>query len=335
MDDVAIDDDGTRALVRGLLAARDAPACDAAADWVAIWAASEAAPAPPLRACAGALDRALLASTRADRLAWAFLCAYQAAIRASFAPAAPRGTLGSFAANEAGRRMTAIETRLSRDGGRLRLDGAKSWVLRAADPFAIHVLARAADGPPSGPGSLVVVTVRSDAAGVSLAPGRPQAVVPELPHATARFDGVAIDDADVLAGDGYADHARPFRLAEDLCLAACALAFLLGEAGRGGWPDGWRERAVASIASLRRTFALRRAEPEIELVAAGALSLAADVTAEADALVATTPSDATRTRWRRDRALLGLAAGVRAERARSAWRRLGARVDAGPGDRRD
>ncbi|MFO0234685.1 MAG: hypothetical protein ACK51M_16875 [Burkholderiales bacterium] len=314
------DDDGTRAVVRALLALHAGRACDAAADWVAAWRAIETAPGAP----SGALDRALLASARADRLAWAFLCAYQAAIRDAFAPAAPRGALGSFAANEAGRRMTGIGTRLVRDGAGLRLDGEKSWVLRAAEPFSIHVLARTADGPESGPGSLVVVTVRSDAPGVSLHEGRPQSVVPELPHAAARFDGVAIEPGDLLAGDGYADHARPFRLAEDLCLAACSLAWLLGEAGRHRWSDGWRQRAVATVVLLRDAYARRSADAAIEVLAAGALSLASGVVDAVDAAAEGSGwPEPPRARWRRDRGLLSGAGGIRAERALSAWKRLG------------
>jgi alkylation response protein AidB-like acyl-CoA dehydrogenase len=223
--------------------------------------------------------------------------------------------------------MSGITTRLVREGDALRLDGEKSWVLRAADPFSIHVLARAADGPASGPGSLVVVTVRHDARGVSLHEGRPQSVVPELPHASARFDGVAIEPVAVLAGDGYADHARPFRLVEDLCLAACALAWLLGEAGRYRWPDDWRQRAVAAVVMLRDAHARRSDDAAIEVLAAGALSLASGVVDGVDAA-----SDgggwpeASRARWQRDRVLLSGAGGVRAERARSAWRRLGDRT---------
>ncbi|MFN9775926.1 MAG: hypothetical protein ACK54X_25345 [Burkholderiales bacterium] len=320
MDEPDADAGGTRTVVRALLAPHEAGACDTAVDWVATWRAIETAPDAPH----GALDRALLASARAERLAWAFLCAYQAAIRDAFAPAAPRGALGSFAANEAGRRMTEIATRLVLEGRALRLEGAKSWVLRAADPFSIHVLARAADGPASGPGSLVVVTVRSDAPGVSLHEGRPQSVVPELPHAAARFDGVAIEPGAVLAGDGYADHARPFRLAEDLCLAACALAWLLGEAGRHHWPDDWRQRAVAAVVMLRDAYARRSTDAAIEVLAAGALSLASSVVdAVDDASDGGSWPEASRARWRRDRVLLSGAGGVRPERARSAWKRLG------------
>jgi hypothetical protein len=311
---------GTRAVVRALLAPHEAGACEGAADWAATWHAFETAPDAPH----GALDRALLASARADRLAWAFLCAYQAAIRDAFAPAAPRGAPGSFAANEAGRRMTEIITRLVREGDALRLEGSKSWVLRAADPFSIHVLARAADGPASGPGSLAVVTVCSAAPGVSLHEGRLQSVVPELPHATARFDGVAIEPGDVLVGDGYADHARPFRLAEDLCLAACALAWLLGEAGRYRWPDDWRQRAVAAAVLLRDAYARRSADAAIEVMAAGALSLASAVVDAVDAAADGSGwPESSRARWRRDRVLLSSAGGIRAERARSAWRWLG------------
>ena len=291
-----------------------------ATEWIASRAVANAA--GPLPAGRAPLDRALLASTRADRLAWAFLEAYQAAIRGRFAPDAPDGALGSFLANESGRRMVEIDTRLTRDGDALRLDGAKSWCLRAADPFDLYVLARAAEGPPSGPGSLVVVAVRSDAPGVSLAPGLAQRVVPELPHASARFDAVAIAPDDLLPGDGYGDYARPFRLDEDRALAACTLAWLLGEAARRDWPDAWRQRALAAVVMLRNACG-PDAAPQTELLAAGAVQLAGGLLDEADAHWAAAPGDdAGLARWRRDRALLDGGRGVREARARSAWQAL-------------
>lgn len=323
MDDPRPRPDATTRLARALLCPPGAAVrVDAAADWLAARAQGAAADDGTDDGTGrAAIDRAILASVRADRLAWPFLEAYQAAVRERFAPSSPAGALGSFLANEAGRRMVEIDTRLTSQGGRLRLDGAKSWCLRAADPFDLYVLARRTDGPARGPGSLAVVAVRSDAAGVALEPGRAQRVVPELPHASVRFEAVPVAQAEVLPGDGYADHARPFRRIEDLCLAACALAWLLGEAARRGWPATWRERALAAVLLLRGARG-PDAAPETELAALGALQIAAELFARADGLWETAADDPARERWRRDRALLEGAGPIREARASAAWRAL-------------
>jgi hypothetical protein len=312
-------DERAAALAAALLRPAPVRVVDDAAGWVAAWRTTTAASGDaPLRA-------AITASVAADRLAWPFFCAYQAAVREIFGAAAAPGEVASFAANESGRKVTEIETRLERagagTGGVLR--GAKSWCLRAVDPFAVYVLARDAAGPAQGPGSLAVVRVASDAPGVTLSAGPAQPIVPELPHARIAFDGVAVDAADVLPGDGYARYTRPFRVAEDLCMAATGLAYLAGEAARGGWPQTWRQRAVAAVALLEHAFAARSGRPEAELLIAGALSIAADVAGEAERIWqdAAPDGDALR-RWTRDGPLLAGGRELRRRRAQGAWERL-------------
>jgi hypothetical protein len=303
-------------LLAALLAMRGgARACETADDWLPVWRAAQAE-----HADADPFDAAVLAASRADRVAWAFFCGYQGAIRAVFGT--PPGVPGAFCANEAGRRITEIDTALRRDGDALRLDGRKAWALTPAPDTALFVLARAAGGPPSGPGSLAVVRVPLAAAGVEREAGSPQVVVPELPHAALRFRATPVAAAELLPGDGYADHARPFRLVEDLFVTGCVLAQLLCEARTGNWPAAWRERALIAIAQLA-DCARRDPRDVLTIVrAGGALSFAADAVRESEALWAASRADA-RARWLRDAPLLALGDAARRQRARTAWATLG------------
>ncbi|MFM1988671.1 MAG: hypothetical protein RJA99_1628 [Pseudomonadota bacterium] len=299
-----------------------APACEAADDWLRAWRAaqSDAADAHPF-------DAAVLAATRADRVAWAFFCGYQGALQAAFgaAPGAP----AAFCANESGRRITEIGTALRRDGEVLRLDGHKSWALVPSTDTVLLVLARAVDGPASGPGSLAVVRVPLAAPGVVRETGSPQRVVPELPHAALRLEAVPVAAADVLRGDGYADHAKPFGLVENLFIHACVLASLLVEARAADWPLAWCERAVAAIALLGDCARRDARSAGTAVLAAGALAFADAVVDEVGALWTPTRS-AARGRWLRDAALLALGQAARRQRTRTAWTAFGRAPDAVP-----
>lgn len=304
-------------LCAALLGARDpVPACDTAADWLPVWRAAQAA-----HADASPFEAAVLAAARADRVAWAFFCGYQGALQAAFG--VPAGRPAAFCANEAGRRISEIGTALRRDPDALRLDGRKSWALTPSDDTTLYVLARAADGPASGPGSLAVVRVPLSTEGLAREAGSPQRVVPELPHAALRLQAVPVAAGDVLPGDGYADHAKPFGLLESVFIHGCVLASLLAEARADAWPAAWCERALAAIALLGDCARRDARRPETVVVASGALALADAVAGEADALRSPTRA-AARERWQRDAPLLALGQGARAQRARSAWAALGA-----------
>jgi hypothetical protein len=287
------------------------PVCDTVADWLPVWRAEQAA-----QADAHPFDAAVLAASRADRVAWAFFCGYQGALRAVFG--APAGRPAAFCANEAGRRITEIGTALRRDDGALRLDGRKSWALTPSDDTTLYVLARAADGPPSGPGSLAVVRVPLAADGLEREAGSPQQVVPELPHAALRLHAVPVAPADVLPGDGYADHAKPFGLVESVFIHGCVLAGLLAEARADAWPSEWCERALAAVALLGDCARRDARRPDTVVLATGALSLADDVLRESEAFRVSARA-AARERWLRDAPLLALGQGARRQRSRTAW----------------
>src|SRR5262249_22252055 len=138
---------------------------------------------------------AVAAALQADRMAWVFFSAYQGAIQAGFIGSHVNAgsRIAAFCANESGRKLTEIATSLHMSDGAWRLQGRKSWVLAGIDALDLLVLARAANGPTSGPGSLAIVRVPSNAAGVELGAPRTQSVVPELPHAAVTFTDAPVE----------------------------------------------------------------------------------------------------------------------------------------------
>ena len=311
----------TLALLSRLLRRVDVKPCTSIDEWLPRWRRSLGAGTD-----ASPFAHAVAAAFEADRLAWAFFCAYQGALQVAF-PAWHRSSslrTGALCANETGRKLNDIHTALHASEGALRLEGTKTWLLAGIDALDLFGLARATDAPVSGPGSLVIVRVPSDAPGVVVSAPRPQGVVPELPHASVEFRDVRIEDGQVEAGDGYADLAKPFRLREDVFVTGCALAFLLSHGHRTGWAGTWRERAVAAIATLERCAALPPADARTEVLTAGALAAGGDLIEEVDGFW--TAADAeTAERFRRDKPLLDLGSDARRQRIAKAW----ASIDAG------
>lgn len=305
----------TQTLLKLLLGGPQPAECDMLPQWLPLWRA-----ASRTYSRHGAYVAAIAAALHADRMAWAFFGGNQGAVHAAFPGCLTDGEprIASFCANETGRKITAIDTSLHMADGVLRLQGRKSWVLADVDDLDLYFLARAA----SGPGSLAVVRVPRTATGVQIGAPRPQSAVPELSHCEVGFTGVPIVNGQLIEGDGYADHARPFRLREDIFVTGCTLAYLLAQGHGAGWPTRWRQRCIAVIVTLGQCASLPASDPPTELLTAGALSLAGEVIEQADQLWSQSESAAS-ARWRRDKPILGLGKEARRQRAVSAWARMG------------
>lgn len=269
----------------------------------------------------GTIDAALIGGLHSDRLAWAFLAGYQAALRA-LDPALPEGALAALCATEArGAHPRDIQATARREGGERVLDGEKVFATLAAEADVLLVVA--SEGlDPEGRNRLVAVRVPAGAPGVSRAPTlRELPFAPELSHLLVRLSGVHVPEAEVLPGDGYEDALKPFRSLEDAHVFAACLAYLCGVAGRSGWPAAFRERAAATALAMRALAAgspLR--SPESHVALGGLLALGREVVEASEALWERA-GEAERSRWRRDRPLLEVAGRARAARLEAAWRR--------------
>jgi len=289
--------------------------CAAPGEWLPVWRAVQSAHAE-----AEPFAAAVACALEADRVAWAFFSGYQGAVQAAFRTEV--GSLGAFCANEAQRKITEIETALGEQDSRLLVRGSKSWVLAGIDDLMLFVLARCDKGPTKGPGSLVVVQLPIRGAGVERERPRAQEVVPELPHCAIRFELAPLAASDVLPGDGYSDHAKPFRLREDVFVTGCVLAYLFAESQAGPWSTQWNQRAIAALSMLEACSRRDPREVDTIILVAGALSLAGDLIREAEAQWAP-HQQAARDRWLRDKPILALGKDARRQRAIKSWQVVG------------
>lgn len=266
------------------------------------------------------IEQALVGGHSADRVAWAFATAYQAALRALL-PGLPEDQLVALCVTEAeGTAPAAMrsEIRASADGGGLVLNGAKRWTTLGPDGALFLVAARDARIEGDRP-AIRLVKLPTNATGLRIETMPPTPFVPEVAHARLRFENVAIVEDALLPGDGYANYVKPFRSIEDLHVHAAVLAYLVGESRRLGWPRGWIERAVAALASFVALAAQDPSAASMHIALAGALDVGEALAKEADALWASAPDDPALKRWQRDRALLGIASQARKARREKAW----------------
>lgn len=307
--------------MRALLAASPPPGADGS---LATW---RAAIAPLTGAFVLPIDRALVAAAHADRLAFAFAAGYTEALRALVPTATDAMAL--CATEAGGAHPRAIQTSLTRTSTGYTVTGRKNWATGANTAASLLVVASTGVDA-TGTNRLRVVRVPTTAPGLRIT-AAPAPFVPEIEHATVELTDVAIADADVLPGDGYADYLKPFRTIEDTHVHAALAAYLMGVARR----RGWREQTERMLALALATRTVATAEPKLvttHIALAGVLALAAREVADfeahwasaAAAVAAPLPApDAEHARWVRDRPLLKTAASARAARRERAWEQLG------------
>jgi acyl-CoA dehydrogenase len=270
-------------------------------------------------------DHAIAGGLAADRVGWAFASGYQAALHALF-PDAPDERICALCVTEAdGNSPRAIKSSLRKDGNGWVLSGTKRWTTLGPEGSIFFVAARdeAASG---GRAAIKIVQVLSGSAGLKIEVMPETKFVPEVPHARLQFENLKISDAAVLPGDGYAMYVKPFRTVEDIYVNSAILAYLAREARRLAWPAPWIERTYSVLIVFEELSRQNPSAPQTHIALAGALAIGAGLTAEADGLWDRTPADAAAVRWKRDRALFGVAAGARALRTERAWEQLVGRL---------
>ena len=278
----------------------------------------------------GPVERALWAGFHADRIAYAFVGGYWAALarlldhaarESGGAPGRPVPARLSLCATEkGGAHPRNIATRLDAQGGAFVLNGEKTFatLASAADELLV-VASRGLEA--DGRNRLCLVRVKPTAKGVEIVTKAPLPFAPELPHAVVRLVDVGVDDGDVLPGDGYDRYLKPFRTLEDTHVLAATVGYLLGVARANGFDQGIVTELVGLSASLLEVGARDPALPLTHLILAGAFVTARRLTAALGPEWDRAPEDE-RARWHRDQPILMVADVVRAQRTATAWKAL-------------
>jgi acyl-CoA dehydrogenase len=259
---------------------------------------------------AASIDRAAAGGVIADRLGYAFLAGYRAALGV-LDPSVTRASL--CATEEGGAHPRAIRARIIPSDGGYTLTGKKTFATLASAARTLLVVV--SEGEVDARNRLRVVRLPARRAGITIRDRPPLAFAPEIPHAEVTFENVHVAPSELLAADGYADVLKPFRTLEDAHVTAAWLGWAVREMAHD---HALVEQALASISALRAVSERDASSPETHLVLAGVLAEASDVARACDAGI---PGDQARARWLRDRPLL-VAGKVRGLRTSAAWARI-------------
>jgi len=276
----------------------------------------------------GHVERALWGGFHADRLGYAFVAGYSAAL-ARLLEHAARIQLPSklsFCVTESGGgHPRSIATRLDKQGGALVLNGEKTFATLATTADELLVVAsRGIEA--DGKNRLRMVRVKPNATGVTITPRPETPFAPEIPHALVRFTDVVVENEDVLPGDGYEHWVKPFRTIEDTHVLAATIGYLQGAARAHGFDREISAELVSASLSLIDVGARDVDAPLTHVVLAGLFGAARRLIGSLDAQWAKASSSKAgtdeRERWERDRVLLSVAEGAREKRTEAAWGRL-------------
>jgi acyl-CoA dehydrogenase len=289
----------------------------------------------------GQMERALWGGVHADRLGYAFVAGYTAALARllehvgrvhptpsgrSFTERPLPAKLSLCATEAGGGHPRAIATRLDKQGGALVLNGEKTFATLAT--MADELLVVASRGiEADGKNRLRVVRVRPDAKGVTITPRPETPFAPEIPHAVVRFTDAVVENEDVLPGDGYDHWLKPFRTIEDTHVLASAVGYLQGAARAHGFGREVMAELMSTSLALIDVGARDPDAPLTHVVLAGVLAGARRLMASLDGeweKASAAGGAAERARWERDRPILQIADVVRGKRTEAAWERLSA-----------
>jgi acyl-CoA dehydrogenase len=271
------------------------------------------------------IDRAIAGGFAADRLGFAFAAGYHAALSALIPSLGPGAFAALCATEDGGAHPRAIRTSLVRgEDGRLVLRGKKRWATLASRADQLFIVA-STGADQDGKNRLRVVRVGVDRPGlrIDVMPETPFA--PEIPHAEVTLEGVPVEEADVLEGDGYDVYLKPFRTVEDVHVHGALLGYLVGVGRRYRWPAQVLERLSAALVCARSLAGELPSAPEVHIAVAGMLDETRRIVEETAGLWELV-SEGERARWARDRGLLEVAGKARAARRERAWETLTGRA---------
>ena len=247
------------------------------------------------------IDRAAAGGASVDRVGYAFLAGYRAALSA-LDPLLGRASL--CATEEGGAHPAQIATRLE---GRARSRGRRPSpparpVRRPSSSSRPRGVARRGIANFSGSRAVRKSPARRD--GVTIRDRPPLAFAPEIPHAEVVLANVRVEPAEVAPGDAYEKVLKPFRTLED----AHVTAALLGHIARHTADRSLVEQALAVLPALAAVSERSASSPEAHVILAGALAHARAIALSADAALY--------------KPLLDVAANVRSRRTEAAWAKL-------------
>ncbi len=261
--------------------------------------------------------RALCAGLASDRVAYAVLGGYDAAMRRLLAPRPVRRASFCVTEEGGGGHPSTMQTRIDERNGECFVTGLKSFATLASHAELYVIIGTVGDAH-AGRKPLRAALVMRDAPGLKLIARPPLSFVPEVPHSALELTDVPVTE--MLPGDGYDRYVKPFRTVEDAHVTLAVLGYALGEAREHRWSENDLLRSIQALATLADEA--DPTSPETHLALDAELDRAR---AALDGLPWDSAKGDVRDRWQRDRPILEVASRARAKRTERAREVLGSR----------
>ncbi len=268
------------------------------------------------------IEAAIMGGFRSEILATAFAAGYQSALQSLF-PDLPRDRKVSLCVTEqGGGHPRAILTRLEKgSSGSYSLTGDKRWSTLSNQAALLLVVAREAEDPSTNRAVFRVVRVDPQASGVAIVPMPETPFVPEIRHAEVSLRNVLVNEADIMAGDGYDEYVKPFRTVEDIHVHAAGAGYLMRLCRQYSFDKPLLERLVHVISSLISIAFEDPKHPVTHILLAGILAESSKILQDIDSALAKAAPDV-HIKFAQDKPIFNIASRVRAERTVKAWERL-------------
>ena len=262
-------------------------------------------------------DQCVIGGFLADRLGFAFVGGYQAALR-QLVPDLPASRRYCLCVTERmGGHPRTIESTLSQQPEGWVLSGAKQWSTMAGS--ADEMLVAASTGWEDEKNLIRIVRVDATDPGVSLKRMPTTPFAPEIPHYEVEFDQVSIVADKFLPGDAYEAYIKPFRTVEDIHVCGATIGYLFGLASKHLADHDTAAQLAHLLVSLRSLAEREPNNPASHVVLHGTM-----LTARRFFETMPWPElpDDVSERWRRDCPILEVGSSARARRFEVAWNRL-------------
>lgn len=279
---------------------------------------------PRMNAWNEPLDRAMAGGFMADRLAFAFLAAYQSALQKQF-PFLKPGQLAAFCVSEqGGSKPKAMQTLIEPFEQGFQLNGSKTFVTCAEHAEVLLVAARDTTENLAQP-SIKIAVIQATNTGVRIEEDKVLPFMSELQKGRLQLKQCYCSAESLLAGDGYAKHVKPFSPLEAFFVMAAGLCYLLRLARLYDWPSSFIEQCLLLLHAIQSADYANPESPTNQLLLNG-------LRAQLNALVAQTEhseywslsDEQVYKRWLRDKAVLMFSDRSHAIRLERAWSQLNA-----------
>jgi hypothetical protein len=256
---------------------------------------------------------ALYAGLNADRLASAFACGYQAALRHLFPSLGTQ--VGAFCVTEAtGAHPRQIQTTLNKTTQGWQLSGDKSFVSMA--DLAQQAFVIALRGEQDGRPDLALVQVAISQTHCKLS--KPLSYIPELCHGALTID-TSITSASILPGDGHSDYSKVFRILEDIYVSIAVLSMLLSNSVKSQHENEFISDVLSCIQQLISLTKHTIKNPHTHLLLASTLRQSTQLYQQVNHQLSLKGNSTTGNSfwiacWERDKPLLGFAKKSRDQR---------------------